>query len=153
MTEQQRERVIRLWFDMWLQARDLGIEEIFAPDCLYTESWGPQYRGADQVAHWFREWNTRGKVVRWNIRQFFHKEDQTVVEWSLSLIHIWPSGELRLSNFLLWQSAYAEFYFTDVLWPDFSKEELHRAIAAFQGRQRRYGGCLLYTSSSVRSTS
>ncbi|MBO5727698.1 MAG: isoprenyl transferase [Oscillospiraceae bacterium] len=51
-----------------------------------------------------------------------------------------PSGELRLSNFLLWQSAYAEFYFTDVLWPDFDKEELHRAIAAFQSRSRRYGG-------------
>ena len=51
-----------------------------------------------------------------------------------------PSGELRLSNFLLWQSAYAEFYFTDVLWPDFSKEELHRAIAAFQSRSRRFGG-------------
>ena len=51
-----------------------------------------------------------------------------------------PSGELRLSNFLLWQSAYAEFYFTDVLWPDFSKEELHKAIAAFQGRSRRFGG-------------
>ena len=51
-----------------------------------------------------------------------------------------PSGELRLSNFLLWQSAYAEFYFTDVLWPDFSKEELHRAIAAYQNRSRRFGG-------------
>ena len=51
-----------------------------------------------------------------------------------------PSGELRLSNFLLWQSAYAEFYFTDVLWPDFSKEELLRAIAAYQGRSRRFGG-------------
>lgn len=51
-----------------------------------------------------------------------------------------PSGELRLSNFLLWQSAYAEFYYTDVLWPDFSKEELHRAIAAYQNRSRRFGG-------------
>ena len=51
-----------------------------------------------------------------------------------------PSGELRLSNFLLWQAAYAEFYFTDVLWPDFSKEELLRAIAAYQGRSRRFGG-------------
>lgn len=51
-----------------------------------------------------------------------------------------PSGELRLSNFLLWQSAYAEFYVTNVLWPDFSKEELHRAIASYQGRSRRYGG-------------
>ena len=51
-----------------------------------------------------------------------------------------PSGELRLSNFLLWQAAYAEFYFTDVLWPDFSKTELHRAIAAYQSRDRRFGG-------------
>ena len=51
-----------------------------------------------------------------------------------------PSGELRLSNFLLWQSAYAEFYFTDVLWPDFSKEELNRAIASYQNRNRRFGG-------------
>ena len=51
-----------------------------------------------------------------------------------------PSGEERLSNFLLWQSAYAEFYFTDVLWPDFSKEELHKALAAYQSRSRRFGG-------------
>ena len=51
-----------------------------------------------------------------------------------------PSGELRISNFLLWQSAYAEFYFTDVLWPDFSKDELHKALAAYQGRSRRFGG-------------
>ncbi len=51
-----------------------------------------------------------------------------------------PGGEQRLSNFLLWQCAYAEFYFTDVLWPDFSKEELHRAIAAYQHRNRRFGG-------------
>ncbi len=51
-----------------------------------------------------------------------------------------PSGEVRISNFLLWQSAYAEFYFTDVLWPDFSKEELHRALASYQHRSRRFGG-------------
>jgi undecaprenyl diphosphate synthase len=51
-----------------------------------------------------------------------------------------PSGEIRTSNFLLWQSAYAEYYFTDVLWPDFSREELNRAIAAYQSRSRRFGG-------------
>jgi len=51
-----------------------------------------------------------------------------------------PSGELRLSNFLLWQSAYSEFYFTDVLWPDFDERELDRAILSFQTRDRRYGG-------------
>ncbi len=51
-----------------------------------------------------------------------------------------PGGELRLSNFLLWQNAYTEFYFTDTLWPDMTEAELDRAIAAFQGRKRRYGG-------------
>ena len=51
-----------------------------------------------------------------------------------------PSGEVRISNFLLWQSAYSEFYFTDVLWPDFTKEELLRAIADFQNSSRRFGG-------------
>ena len=51
-----------------------------------------------------------------------------------------PSGEVRISNFLLWQSAYAEFYYTDVLWPDFGKDELHRALAAYQSRSRRFGG-------------
>ena len=51
-----------------------------------------------------------------------------------------PGGEQRLSNFLLWQCAYTEFYFTDVLWPDFSIEELHKALAAYQRRDRRFGG-------------
>ena len=51
-----------------------------------------------------------------------------------------PGGEQRISNFLLWQCAYAEFYFTDVLWPDFSPEELDKAIAVFNSRDRRYGG-------------
>ena len=50
------------------------------------------------------------------------------------------SGELRLSNFLLWQLTYSEFYFTDVPWPDFHKEELERAIEAYNKRDRRFGG-------------
>lgn len=50
------------------------------------------------------------------------------------------SGEERLSNFLLWQLAYSEFYFTDVLWPDFDEKELQRAIEAYNGRDRRFGG-------------
>lgn len=50
------------------------------------------------------------------------------------------SGELRLSNYLLWQLAYTEFYFTDVLWPDFDKKELEKAIEYYNGRDRRYGG-------------
>lgn len=50
------------------------------------------------------------------------------------------SGEERLSNFLLWQLAYTEFYFTDVLWPDFNKKELQKAIDYYSGRERRFGG-------------
>ena len=50
------------------------------------------------------------------------------------------SGELRLSNYLIWQLAYTEFYFTDVLWPDFSIEDLKEAIRYYNGRERRYGG-------------
>jgi len=50
------------------------------------------------------------------------------------------SGEMRLSNYLLWQSAYSEFVYTDVLWPDFTPKDLETAIASFQHRKRRYGG-------------
>lgn len=49
------------------------------------------------------------------------------------------SGEYRLSNFLLWQAAYTEFYFTDVLWPDFGRKDLFEAITAYQARERRFG--------------
>ena len=50
------------------------------------------------------------------------------------------SGEQRISNFLLWEMAYSEFYFTDVYWPDFSKEELRKSIYTYQNRDRRFGG-------------
>ena len=65
--------------------------------------------------------------------------------------HLWTSfmpdpellirtgGELRISNYLLWQCAYSEFYFCDTYWPDFDEEALHKAIADYQGRQRRFG--------------
>ena len=50
------------------------------------------------------------------------------------------SGEQRLSNYLLWQMAYTEFYFTDVAWPDFNRDELIKACEAYGARNRRYGG-------------
>lgn len=51
-----------------------------------------------------------------------------------------PSGEQRLSNFLLWQSAYAEFWYSDVLWPDFTEEDFVEALRAYEHRSRRFGG-------------
>lgn len=78
----QRENKIRQWFSMWLDKQDTGIEELFAPDAVYIESWGPEYHGSGKIKLWFDEWNTRGAVERWDIRQYFHKRDQTVVEWA-----------------------------------------------------------------------
>ena len=78
----QHEQNIRQWFSMWLDKQDTGIEELFAPDAVYVESWGPEYHGSGKVKLWFAEWNSRGTVERWDIRQYFHKGDQTVVEWS-----------------------------------------------------------------------
>ena len=84
MDEQERarrEETVRRWFRMWLERRDTGIGTIFAPEAVYVESWGPEYRGAEQIAHWFREWNSRGRVTHWQIRSFLHSGDRTAVEW------------------------------------------------------------------------
>lgn len=71
----EREKIIRLWFDMWLQKKDLGISEMFADNSVYIESWGPEYHGSEKIKLWFDEWNTRGTVLQWDIKQFFHKEN------------------------------------------------------------------------------
>ena len=77
----ERENIIQLWFNMWIQQKDLGIDDIFIEDVTYIESWGPKYENRKTVKHWFEEWNTRGKVLVWDIKQFFHKDNQTIVEW------------------------------------------------------------------------
>ena len=59
---------------------------------------------------------------------------------ALPVLPVRTSGEIRLSNYLLWQLAYSEFYFTDVPWPDFHKKELELAVEAYNKRDRRFGG-------------
>ncbi len=81
MDNTKKEKIIRLWFDMWLQKTDLGIINIFSEDAIYIESWGPEYKGLQKIKHWFNEWNSRGNVLQWDIKQFFHKENQTIIEW------------------------------------------------------------------------
>lgn len=66
-------------------------------------------------------------------------QQELFVKTNVDLL-IRTSGELRVSNFLLWQMAYAEFYFTKCLWPDFNEKELLKAISSFQKRKRRFGG-------------
>ncbi|MCI8501410.1 MAG: nuclear transport factor 2 family protein [Oscillospiraceae bacterium] len=81
MLTDKREQIVRLWFDMWLRAEDMGLTDIFTADAVYIESWGPEYHGAAKIRQWFAEWNTRGRVFQWEIKQFFHSGTQTVVEW------------------------------------------------------------------------
>jgi undecaprenyl diphosphate synthase len=72
--------------------------------------------------------------------------DEQLLTQTLSTAHsgdpdllIRTSGELRLSNYLLWQLAYTELYFTDTLWPDFDTQAFHQALVSYQGRDRRFG--------------
>ena len=78
---EQREARVRLWFDMWMKKADLGMEDLFSPDAVYIESWGPEYHGVEKIRHWFKEWNSRATVLAWDIKQFFHRDNETVVEW------------------------------------------------------------------------
>lgn len=77
----KRERIIRLWFEMWVNKIPLDISSIFSENARYIESWGPEYTGISKIKYWFDEWNTRGRVLEWDIKQFFHSSNQTVVEW------------------------------------------------------------------------
>jgi undecaprenyl diphosphate synthase len=67
--------------------------------------------------------------------KYLYFDDFTAVD-----LIIRPSGEYRLSNFLLWQSAYSELYFTDTLWPDMTSKDVDAAVAEFYSRKRRFGG-------------
>lgn len=101
------------------------------------------YGGRDEIIHGVRE--VLADVATGKLRA----EDLTETRFSGYLysggvpdpeLIIRPSGEQRISNFLLWQSAYSEFVFMDVLWPDFSPEDLDRAIEEYHRRNRRFGG-------------
>lgn len=81
-----------------------------------------------------------GKVVPGSISEELFASYLDTADLPDPDLMIRTSGEQRLSNWMLWQLAYAEFYFTDVLWPDFNKEELIRAIEYYNGRERRFGG-------------
>lgn len=82
----------------------------------------------------------RGKLLESNIDECLISSYLDTRDMPDPDLLIRTSGELRLSNYLIWQLAYTEFYFTDVLWPDFSKKDLEDAIRYFNGRDRRYGG-------------
>ena len=77
----KREMTVQNWFQLWLTGKGPELSRIFSENAVYMESWGPEYHGVKAIEHWFAEWNTRGRVLAWDIKQFIHQGDQTVVEW------------------------------------------------------------------------
>lgn len=101
------------------------------------------YGGQDELTRACRELARRaaaGEIDPAAIDPALVESCLDTAELPLPDLIIRTSGELRLSNFLLWQAAYAEFWFTDTLWPDFDESTLRAAALSFAGRDRRYGG-------------
>ena len=76
-----KQKKIRDYFAMWLSADGSGLDEVFTPDAVYTESWGPEYHGAGQIKRWFVDWVGRGRVLRWDIIGFVEQDENLAVEW------------------------------------------------------------------------
>ena len=94
------------------------------------------YGGRDEILHAARACAAAGEeMTEENLEKYLYSAGIPDPE-----LIIRPGGELRLSNFLLWQCAYSEFYFCNTLWPDFGEKDMDEAIVAFQQRDRRFGG-------------
>ncbi|MDE5754503.1 MAG: di-trans,poly-cis-decaprenylcistransferase [Oscillospiraceae bacterium] len=126
-----------------IKQRMIKLEQDTAHHSRLTVLLACNYGGRDEIAHSAREIAKLVKSGKINPEEI---TEQTIAEhlYTAGLpdvdLVIRPSGELRLSNYLIWQCAYAEYYFTDVLWPDFSPEELNKALIDYASRGRRFGG-------------
>ncbi len=101
------------------------------------------YGGRDEILHAAKELAKRAKDNELDISSITEQEFERYLYTSNSPpvdLILRPSGEQRISNFLLWQCAYSEFVYMDVLWPDFSVKDLDKAIDSFSMRSRRFGG-------------
>lgn len=77
----EREEIIRAYFRCWVENSPEVLEKTFSRDVVYSECYGPEYRGLGQVKQWFSDWNQRGKVLEWQIKSFLHEGSRTAVEW------------------------------------------------------------------------
>lgn len=152
------EEALRDFMDENIRVRFIGDVSAFSPDLqtLIHEVEEASASKTGMVLNLAMNYGGRAELVRaarlyaWDVLDNGKKpEDLTEAAFSeylytvgqpeLDLI-IRPSGEQRISNFLLWQSAYAEFVYFDILWPDFKPEDFDEAIRVYSARQRRFGG-------------
>ena len=75
------EEIIRLYFDTWLRKDGKLLSDIFAENVIYSECYGPEYRGLSQILRWFADWNLRGSVICWDIKNIVECRNIVCVEW------------------------------------------------------------------------
>lgn len=133
----------RTMLDPSLQEKMAHVEEISKDFDSMTLVLAINYGGRDEIVNAIKNISENVKTGKINVDEI----DEKMVGLNLYTeeipdvdLIIRPSGEQRLSNFLIWQSAYAEYYFTNILWPDFTKKDLEAAINTYSERNRRFGG-------------
>ncbi len=77
----EREKIIKGYFEAWIKNDISIVKKIFDDSIVYSECYGPEYRGLKQVNQWFEDWHKKGKVIRWDIKSFIHDNSITAVEW------------------------------------------------------------------------
>ena len=130
-------------FDDDLREKMIKLEEDTAHYTEMNLMMAVNYGGRDEIAHAARILAQKAKdgeidpkdITEASVAENLYTSGLPDVD-----LVIRPSGELRLSNYLIWQCAYAEYYFTDILWPDFTPRELDKALIDFDRRSRRFGG-------------
>lgn len=130
-------------FDEDLQEKMIKLEEDTAKYDEMTLMMAVNYGGRDEITHAARilaEKAAKGEIKPDDITEQSISDNLYTAGFPDVDLLIRPSGEQRISNYLIWQCAYAEFYYTDVLWPDFTPEELDKALAEYARRNRRFGG-------------
>ena len=129
----RKDRIPADLLDMMKWAEDYTINETTI-DFIICLNYGGRAEIIDAVNALIQE-KPEGKVTEQDLRNHFYLPDVPDPD-----LIIRTSGELRLSNFWLWESAYSEYYFTSIHWPDFDEKELRKALDDYAGRERRYGG-------------
>lgn len=84
---------VAAYFQAWIDRDETAISKVFAQDIVYSESYGPQYRGIGQIRRWFEDWNRHGSVCRWEIKRFIEQKNTMAVEWFFSCIYDGEAGE------------------------------------------------------------
>jgi len=130
-------------FDEDLQEKMIKLEEDTAKYDEMTLMMAVNYGGRDEITHAARilaEKAAKGEIKPEDITEQSISDNLYTAGYPDVDLLIRPSGEQRISNYLIWQCAYAEFYYTNVLWPDFTPDELDKALAEYARRNRRFGG-------------